>query len=63
MIVPARPSNREQLAPPPLRSITGRKYWKGAVGGGVRRLLDWQLEQWGLGGHAALLPFTAQTGG
>lgn len=40
-----RPSKRKQLAPPPLSSITERKYWKG--GWGFTGMLDWQSEQWG----------------
>lgn len=51
-----RPSKRRQLALPPLSSITGR----GSTG---RGLLDWQLELWGVRGHAVSLPFTVQAGG
>lgn len=64
LIVLERPLNRKQLALPPLSSITGWKYWNGAMGGWVGGgLLDWQLEQWGVRGHAVPLPFTVQAGG
>lgn len=35
LIVLERPLNRKQLALPPLSSITGWKYWNGAMGGWV----------------------------
>lgn len=45
-------------------SITGKRHWRRALGEcGGRVLLDWQLQQWGLSGHAAPLPFTARAGG
>lgn len=58
-----RPLNRKQLVLPPPSSITEWKYWNGAMGGWVGGLLDWQLEQWGVRGHAVPLPFTVQAGG
>lgn len=48
-----RPSKRKQLALE--RSRGGR--------GGFAGRPDWQLEQWGVRGHAVPLPFTVQAGG
>lgn len=61
VIDPDSLSDRKQPTPPLLCQHHREEALKEGTGWAWR--LDWQLQQWGLSGHAAPLPFKAQAGG